>query len=227
MISPVHGKARFGTTLTKLGDINHDGYNDIAVGAPFAGNGAVFVYLGSAKGLRDQPSQRLNSPIGSGNTYGQHMFGHGLSKGNDIDRNGFNDFAIGAPNAETVFVYRAYPVVKIHATINSQTREIRTDQTTFPISICYKIESSSKLVKSQDIALRAVVDPQVKRVKITSTNSNEMKFNVTAGTELKCSMWDCSVRYSIEDIFKPIELELHYDIIHGVPDSEGKSMQFC
>lgn len=27
MVSPVLGKCRFGTTLSQLGDINHDGFN--------------------------------------------------------------------------------------------------------------------------------------------------------------------------------------------------------
>ena len=42
---------RFGFGLTSLGDINRDGYEDIAVGAPYEGRGAVYVYLGSRDGL--------------------------------------------------------------------------------------------------------------------------------------------------------------------------------
>ncbi|XP_073849058.1 integrin alpha-PS3-like isoform X2 [Musca autumnalis] len=220
MPSPFLGKARFGTTLTKLGDINYDGFNDIAVGAPFAGNGSVFVYMGSEHGLRDQPSQRLDYPGSEELTYGSAMFGHGLSKGSDVDDNGYNDLAIGAPNAEVVYLYHSYPVVSIKATISSQTREISTEQTTFPVTICYSISTNSRKVKSQDLALNVVVDPQVKRVHIISTNSNEYQFNVTATSTRQCKVIDCNVRYSPSDIFKPIELELHYQLVHGIPDSE-------
>ncbi|XP_061397209.1 integrin alpha-PS3 [Musca vetustissima] len=220
MTSPFHGKARFGTTLTKLGDINYDGFNDIAVGAPFAGNGSVFVYMGSERGLREQPSQRLDYPGTEQLTYGSAMFGHGLSKGSDIDDNGYNDFAIGAPNAEVVYLYHSYPVVSIKATISSQTREISPEQTTFPVTVCYSIATNSRKVKSQELALNVVVDPQVKRVRIISTNTNELQFNVTATTTTQCKVVDCNVRFSVSDIFKPIELELHYQLVHAIPNSE-------
>uniref|UniRef100_A0A1A9WWH1 Integrin alpha second immunoglobulin-like domain-containing protein n=1 Tax=Glossina brevipalpis TaxID=37001 RepID=A0A1A9WWH1_9MUSC len=226
LVSPIRGKVRFGTTLTRLGDINHDGYNDVAVGAPFAGNGSVFIYLGSARGLREQPSQRLKSPLRSESVYGLHMFGHGLSKGSDIDDNGFNDLAIGAPNAEMVFLYRAYPVVKIHATINSQTREIKPEQTSFPVTICYGISTTSSRIVSQDLGIRVAVDPQVKRVKLVSTGTNEMSFNDSAGLQKQCRVLECDVRFSVADIFKPIELEIHYELINGVPDSEV-FCEFC
>jgi hypothetical protein len=48
---------RFGFAITNLGDLNSDGYEDIAVGAPYEGNGAVYIYLGSAQGLIPEPSQ--------------------------------------------------------------------------------------------------------------------------------------------------------------------------
>ncbi|XP_037824553.1 integrin alpha-PS3-like isoform X1 [Lucilia sericata] len=221
--SPVHGKSRFGTTLTRLGDLNQDGYNDIAVGAPFAGDGSVFVYLGSERGLRDQHSQRLDSPkefIQS--SYGAHMFGHGLSKGSDIDGNGFNDIAIGAPNAETVLLYKAYPVVKIIATLKSDTREIKPGQSTFPLSVCYSIstKSNESRIQSQELDMHVVLDPQVKRVTISSTNRNEMKFKAVAKTQTQCSIMDCNVKFIESEIFKPIELELHYNLVNQVPDSE-------
>lgn len=55
-----HGKpqSRFGYSMTSLGDINKDGYTDVAIGAPYEDDhGAVYVYLGSANGLHKTPSQ--------------------------------------------------------------------------------------------------------------------------------------------------------------------------
>lgn len=48
---------RFGFALASLGDLNKDGYEDIAVGAPYEGNGVVYIYLGSKSGLISKPSQ--------------------------------------------------------------------------------------------------------------------------------------------------------------------------
>lgn len=52
-------QSRFGFAMTALGDINKDGYNDVAIGAPYGnhGHGTVYVYLGSKDGLNEEPSQ--------------------------------------------------------------------------------------------------------------------------------------------------------------------------
>ncbi|XP_034476583.1 integrin alpha-PS3 isoform X2 [Drosophila innubila] len=222
---PVTAKARFGTTLSRLGDINHDGYNDIAVGAPFAGNGSVFIYLGGEQGLRDQYSQRLDSPQKQASKYGTHMFGHGLSRGSDIDANGFNDFAIGAPNAEALFLYRAYPVVRLQASVRSQNREIKPEQNRVQITACYGLTTTSKAASAQqqEMAMRIVIDAKLKRAKFSQSQSHELSFNATAGTTQQCRVFDCEVRYSEKDIFQPIELEMHFDLTKKVPDSE----EFC
>lgn len=51
-------QSRFGFSMTSVGDINKDGYNDVAIGAPYENDhGTVNIYLGSANGLNDEPSQ--------------------------------------------------------------------------------------------------------------------------------------------------------------------------
>lgn len=50
-------ETRFGFSLANLGDINQDGYNDLAVGAPYEGNGAIYIYLGSKDGIVPTYSQ--------------------------------------------------------------------------------------------------------------------------------------------------------------------------
>ncbi|KAH8348438.1 hypothetical protein KR084_007423 [Drosophila pseudotakahashii] len=223
--SPVEHQARFGTTLSRLGDLNHDGYNDVAVGAPFAGNGSVFIYLGSEHGLREQPSQRLDAPAQQPSKYGAHMFGHGLSRGSDIDGNGFNDFAIGAPNAEALYLYRAYPVVKVHATVRSESREIKPEQDKVKITACYGLSTTSTaaLVQKQELAIRIAIDTQLKRVKFAQTQSNELAFKADATLGEQCRVFEAQVRYSEKDIFTPIDLEMHYELTKKIPDSE----EFC
>ena len=53
-------QARFGLSLAALGDINLDGYSDVAVGAPYDGvdgRGAVYIFHGSARGVRAKYTQ--------------------------------------------------------------------------------------------------------------------------------------------------------------------------
>ncbi|CAB0016873.1 unnamed protein product [Nesidiocoris tenuis] len=56
-------ESRYGIAITNLGDINKDGYDDIAVGAPYDGQGAIYVYLGSKNGTIPEPSQEDTKDI--------------------------------------------------------------------------------------------------------------------------------------------------------------------
>ena len=59
-----YSRGHFGLSLAFLGDINADGYGDLAVGAPQTPNpsgstatGAVYIFLGGRDGLQNKPSQ--------------------------------------------------------------------------------------------------------------------------------------------------------------------------
>src|SRR4030095_1156709 len=45
------GSDRFGYSVAGVGDMNGDGYGDVAFGAPDAGNGAVYIGMGSPTGI--------------------------------------------------------------------------------------------------------------------------------------------------------------------------------
>lgn len=94
--------ALYGYSSAGLGDINNDGYDDVAVGAPGAvdivgGNtflqaGAVFIYYGSGSGMSSTPSKVLwaNTPVAGA------LFGFSIAAG-DVVGNATNDIIIGAP----------------------------------------------------------------------------------------------------------------------------------
>ena len=102
--------AYFGTSVATAGDVNGDGYDDVIVGAPDysngqTGEGAVFVYYGSAAGLNQTP----NWMVESNQEYA--AFGTSVATAGDVNGNGFDDIIIGAPgyenggsNAGAVFV---------------------------------------------------------------------------------------------------------------------------
>ncbi|KAH9498319.1 Integrin alpha-4 [Bulinus truncatus] len=55
--------ARFGSAISNIGDINLDEFPDIAIGAPGENDnaGSIYIYLGSATGLSNSYSQRIQA----------------------------------------------------------------------------------------------------------------------------------------------------------------------
>jgi hypothetical protein len=96
----------FGFALA-AGDFDHDGFADLAIGAPdenagtIANAGAVNVLYGAAGGLTGVGSQILtqNSPGVGSAAEPDDNFGYALAAG-DFDSEGFADLAIGAPGED-------------------------------------------------------------------------------------------------------------------------------
>uniref|UniRef100_A0A3B1KJX7 Integrin, alpha 2b n=1 Tax=Astyanax mexicanus TaxID=7994 RepID=A0A3B1KJX7_ASTMX len=79
---------RFGSTIAPLGDLDHDGFNDVAVGAPGSGEGGwVFIYMGQSDGLNPHNMQVIESPFQPPKPAA--AFGFSLRGGTDIDGNGY------------------------------------------------------------------------------------------------------------------------------------------
>lgn len=111
-------ESRFGLAMGNLGDINQDMCDDIAIGAPYEGAGAVYIYLGSEKGLSSEPSQVIR-PSGLGIAPNKIVtFGISLSGGVDLDGNEYPDLLVGAYDSAAVVVLLARPIIKIKTEIH-------------------------------------------------------------------------------------------------------------
>ncbi|XP_040343825.1 integrin alpha-5 [Herpailurus yagouaroundi] len=109
---------RFGSSLTPLGDLDQDGYNDVAIGAPFGGDtqqGVVFIFPGGPAGLGSKPSQVLLPLWAAGHT--PNFFGSALRGGRDLDGNGYPDLIVGSFGVDKAVVYRGRPIVSTSASL--------------------------------------------------------------------------------------------------------------
>uniref|UniRef100_A0A8C9EPL9 Integrin subunit alpha 6 n=1 Tax=Pavo cristatus TaxID=9049 RepID=A0A8C9EPL9_PAVCR len=104
----------FGLAVENVGDINQDGYPDIAVGAPYDGFGKVYVYHGSKNGINTKPAQILD-----GEKTGTNFFGYSIAGNMDLDKNSYPDIAVGSLS-DSVSVFRSRPVISITKSITVQ-----------------------------------------------------------------------------------------------------------
>uniref|UniRef100_H0VT70 Integrin alpha-V n=1 Tax=Cavia porcellus TaxID=10141 RepID=H0VT70_CAVPO len=126
--------ARFGSAIAPLGDLDQDGFNDIAIAAPYGGEGMkglVYIFNGRASGLNPAPSQTL-----AGQWAAQSMppsFGYALKGATDIDRNGYPDLIVGAFGVDRAVLYRARPVITVNAGLEVSPSILNQDNKTCPL----------------------------------------------------------------------------------------------
>uniref|UniRef100_A0A3Q2YE91 Integrin alpha-6-like n=1 Tax=Hippocampus comes TaxID=109280 RepID=A0A3Q2YE91_HIPCM len=126
-----HKDSMFGLAVENIGDVNQDGYRDIAVGAPYDGSGRVYLYCGSSSGINRKAAQVL-SPGSKKIT----LFGYSLAGNLDIDDNQYPDLAVGSLS-DMVFVYRARPVVSVSSTLTITPNEIDVSKQQCNQLTCY------------------------------------------------------------------------------------------
>uniref|UniRef100_A0A8C6YJP3 Integrin subunit alpha 8 n=1 Tax=Nothoprocta perdicaria TaxID=30464 RepID=A0A8C6YJP3_NOTPE len=224
---------RFGSAITHLGDLNQDGYNDIAVGAPFAGEdrrGKVFIYNGYSDGLNTNPSQVLQGAWAS-----QSMpsgFGFTLRGDSDVDKNDYPDLIVGAFGAGKAVVYRARPVVTVNALLILNPMIVNPDNKTcqlpgsqlllacFTVRVCAAFEGQSisdKIVLKGELQLDSLKQKgAVKRTLFFDYHQSHHYFSIVMERQKQLHCQDFLVYLRDETEFRdklsPININLNYSL---------------
>ncbi|XP_072252673.1 integrin alpha-4 [Leuresthes tenuis] len=218
--------ARFGETIADLGDLDDDGYPDVAVGAPQEEDlkGAIYIYNGRKEGISQTPSQRI-----TGSSLGRdlRMFGQSLSSGIDIDDNGYPDVAVGAFLSDSAVVLRTRPVIQVKASLTlpnhidqqvALCREHSTQTVCFNVTICFNVISRrhrGAIEFQYDLTSDVLHKPSFPHRFYFHGNgsSNSTRGHVRARHgHLTCVTHMAYQRKDVKDIYTPVKFEVSYSL---------------
>jgi len=129
---------------------------DLAVGAPYEGQGAVYIFHGGPEGLRSEPSQRIYAGQLPSTVQPLRTFGHTLSAGVDMDLNGYPDMVVGAFGVDKLLMLRSRPVINVvsrmqstpfkmapRVTANNRCRD-RLDTSCIKLELCFRFTTKPR-----------------------------------------------------------------------------------
>uniref|UniRef100_A0A8D0W2H6 Integrin alpha-1 n=1 Tax=Sus scrofa TaxID=9823 RepID=A0A8D0W2H6_PIG len=189
--------ARFGTAIAAVKDLNLDGFNDVVIGAPLEDDhgGAVYIYHGSGKTLKEEYAQRIPSG-GDGETL--KFFGQSIHGEMDLNGDGLTDVTIGGLGGAALFWSRDVAVVKV--TMNFEPNKVNIQKKNCHMegketvcinaTVCFdvKLKSKEDMVYEADMQYRVTLDSlrQISRSFFSGTQERKIQRNITV-RESECT----------------------------------------
>jgi integrin alpha 8 len=240
-IDGFQAKSRFGSTLAKLGDVNDDGFNDIAIAAPYDdddSSGIIYIFRGHSQGLHKKPAQIIK-----GKDYGLKTFGYSMSGGIDLDNNKYPDLIVGAYKSDAVVFIRSRAVIKTIITMETTPKLIDFDshslfcdrnKTLICMGLTYCVQYYGKSVPStiqMTLNLQLDIDKQHQQQQLHSNNTfstssnmmralfaqahnmTQLKTNYTFNyNEKKCFKQVVNIKRYFRDKLTPIKFRLNLSL---------------
>ncbi|MED6276433.1 hypothetical protein CHARACLAT_003039 [Characodon lateralis] len=233
--------ARYGSVIAAVGDLDRDGYNDVAISAPYGGpnnNGLVYIHNGLPSGIDPTPSQVLRGKWAS--SYMPASFGYSMTGNIDIDQNGYPDLIVGAFGADKAVLYRARPVISVNATlditpmiINPEEKFCTIPDTSTAVS-CFKVKyclaaggtgAPSSLSFRVDLTVDRLKQKEAtKRALFLFSRTFQYSKNMTVNSNrrLACEEQDVFLRDDREfrDKITPISVAMNYSLDYQLAADE-------
>ncbi|NXS64587.1 ITA10 protein, partial [Pandion haliaetus] len=153
--------SRFGYALAAVPDLNHDGFNDVVVGAPLEDGhrGAVYVYHGAPGTLLPNYKQRIEA-VALGPTLS--YFGRSVDGQLDLDGDGLVDLAVGAQGAAVLL--RSRQIVQVNTSLTVEPPAINviqkncqrggTSAVCLRARVCFRAGTRARAQRDREIELR-------------------------------------------------------------------------
>uniref|UniRef100_A0A0L8FQQ8 Uncharacterized protein n=2 Tax=Octopus bimaculoides TaxID=37653 RepID=A0A0L8FQQ8_OCTBM len=208
--------AQFGNAIAEVGDLNNDLYNDVVIGAPFEDDniGCIYIYNGGKEGLINDTVQR----ICGGAVKSLSGFGWSISKSVDVDKNGYNDFAVSALISNKVAILRGRPIIEVSVDMdlnNANLSESNIINITLIFLYNTKYSSSNDLVLGYKLEVDTATVRPNKRLRLSDGvgSDTEIEEKVTLQRNKNVSKTFTAVlKSNIADFFTPLKFNLSYCI---------------
>lgn len=224
-------KGRFGMSLCSLGDLDRDGYQDFAVGAPYAGpdsRGAVYIFLGGPQGKPSAPAQVI---VAEEVRRDLSTFGFSLAGGLDLDSNEYPDLLVGAYESDAAVYLRSRPVIDLHATLNIDGDTVDLEDTNctlrdgtrvpcYVMTVCLRytgLGAAPSVAVSYELALDTERKGPARAFLLEQQNSmvRNRTIRLTRDTQY-CNSETAYVLKTIRDKLTPITMRLRTELIQTV-----------
>uniref|UniRef100_A0A670XYA6 Integrin subunit alpha 4 n=1 Tax=Pseudonaja textilis TaxID=8673 RepID=A0A670XYA6_PSETE len=214
--------ARFGDSIANLGDIDNDGFEDVAIGAPQENDleGSVYIYNGREDGISPTFSQRIQGHQISNSL---RMFGQSISGRIDVDSNGYSEHLV-----TNFSLFRTRAVIIVEASLkhpNSVNRTIldcvRNGQPAvcLNLTLCFNYTSQTipgYIVLLYNLSLDINRRPDTAaRFYFSSNGTSESTFGsvrIYSNNNITCRTHQAFMRKDVRDIQTPIHVEATYHL---------------
>ena len=227
-------ESQFGLSIANLRDINLDGFEDIAIGAPYEDDGAVYIHLGSKNGLTKTPSQIVRpSSLGLLN-FPVRTFGSSISGGVDLDDNSYPDIMIGSYSSSVAVTLLARPIINFKTDVKGELSNIDPSKqgcaadpdvnvTCFTIETCCSIQPFDYGTKSLNLMYKIEAETfhnmkKFSRVyfghdKDNRKNIIQQKMSLKSDGNMECRQQVVYIKENTRDIQSPIKFRVNYTIV--------------
>ncbi|KAA0705593.1 Integrin alpha-3 CD49 antigen-like family member C [Triplophysa tibetana] len=223
----LHGSkdSAFGMAVVAIGDVNQDGFQDFAVGAPYHESGMVSVWMGNKNGISHTPSQVIEGKDIAG--AGFQTFGYSINGGLDVDSNSYPDVLVGSLD-DRVVLLRARPVIHLKKTFTVTPEVIDPNDCDFCIkaTIClsYTLSTgSTSPQKSVTFQYTVDADPYHRSSRVRFRDKKEGNFSVNPSGECHSLILEL-VSKTIQDKVAPIVFLLDLSLVEP-PPSAGAAVE--
>ncbi|XP_050980001.1 integrin alpha-3b isoform X2 [Labeo rohita] len=206
----------FGFAVAAVGDVNQDGFQDFAVGAPFDDSGKVFIWMGSKNGISKEPSQVIEGKSLGSSAF--QTFGYSLSGGMDMDGNDYPDILVGSMD-DRIALLRARPVIHLSKNFTVEPKIVIPSQcgnSCIKVKVCfsYTLSNGNKAFK-KDITVKYTVDADHNRrgARVRFLDNKQSTFTgLLSFSAPACQELELTVITPVRDKLQPIAFTLNVSL---------------